>query len=156
MPFELISSKYELAHNMLWNLWTWYADDVTFGASWRPEDQLLLFIIPWAMFHSSATAAPPTQSRRRGLLPLKHSHRYQWRLFDKQAVTITSERGHKCRQCPENLLLSKRSDNNCTALIKYESGKYETMIDTICIFYIALCSYVTVYAYTSKSDHLLY
>lgn len=31
---------------------------VTLSASWRPEDQLLLFLISWAMFHSSSTNSP--------------------------------------------------------------------------------------------------
>lgn len=38
---------------------------VTLSASWHPEDQLLLFLISWAMFHSSGTNSPTLSFEKR-------------------------------------------------------------------------------------------
>lgn len=43
-------------------------------ASWRPEDQLLLFLISWAMFHSSSTNPTTLILARSSMKPLPSPH----------------------------------------------------------------------------------
>lgn len=90
---------------------------VKLSASWRPEDQLLLFLIPWATFHSSSTTPPWAQRGGpwNSLTTFDHTQAY----VDKQSHTLTVIVHNKV----------KENNKDSLALIKYECGKSSNMTD---------------------------